>query len=112
MSLLAAEVNRHDVDFSGDWEVDYQLSDHTNEKIRQVYVETRSKVEAQLRRQNNRTFAVDPSIFNLGSIVGLASKGLSEDRIYVDWARDMLYVIARKIWSNRFVNCFCWRFRC
>ena len=71
ISLLAAEVNRHDVNFSGNWEVDYQLSDHTNEKIRQVYVETRSKIEAQLRRQSNRTFAVDPSIFNLGSIVGL-----------------------------------------
>ena len=69
--LQAAEVNRHDIDFAGNWELDYQLSDHPNEKIRQVYLETRSRIEAQLRRQSNRAVVVDPSIFNLQSIVGL-----------------------------------------
>ena len=69
--LSAAEVNRHDVDFSGNWELDYQLSDHPNEKIRQVYVETRSKIEAQLRRRYDGAVVVDPSTFNLQSIVGL-----------------------------------------
>lgn len=71
INLSADQVNRHDVDFSGDWELDYQLSDHPNEKIRQVYVETRARIEAHLRRQSSRTVVLDPSILNLQSIAGL-----------------------------------------
>ena len=71
MLLATAVVNRHDIDFSGNWELDYQLSDHPNEKIRQVYIETRSRIEAQLRRQGNHPVLVDPSILNLRSIAGL-----------------------------------------
>lgn len=70
-AMLSAEVNRHAIDFSGNWELDYQLSDHPNEKIRRVYIETRSRIEAQLRRQNNRSIVVDPGVYNLQSIVGL-----------------------------------------
>ena len=71
MMLAATEVNRHNIDFSGNWELDYQLSDHPNEKIRQVYIETRSRIEAQMQRQGNQAVIVDPSFFNLHSIIGL-----------------------------------------
>ena len=71
MMLAATEVNRHNIDFSGNWELDYQLSDHPNEKIRQVYIETRSRIEAQMRRQGNQAVIVDQSFFNLHSIIGL-----------------------------------------
>ena len=71
MMLAAIEVNRHNIDFSGNWELDYQLSDHPNEKIRQVYIETRSRIEAQLQRQGNQAVIVDQSSFNLHSIIGL-----------------------------------------
>ena len=69
--LTVAEINRHAVNFEGNWELDYQLSDHSNEKIRRVYIETRSRIEAQLRRQNGRSVTVDPGRLNLQSIVGL-----------------------------------------
>ena len=71
MMLAATEVNRHNIDFSGNWELDYQLSDHPNEKIRQVYIETRSRIEAQMQRQGNQAVIVDQSFFNLHSIIGL-----------------------------------------
>ena len=71
MMLAATEVNRHNIDFSGNWELDYQLSDHPNEKVRQVYIETRSRIEAQMRRQGNQAVIVDQSFFNLHSIIGL-----------------------------------------
>jgi hypothetical protein len=35
--VAAEEPNRHNVDFSGSWELDYQLSDHPSEKIRYLY---------------------------------------------------------------------------
>ena len=69
--LTVAEINRHAVKFEGNWELAYQLSDHSNEKIRRVYIETRSRIEAQLRRQNGRSVTVDPGRLNLQSIVGL-----------------------------------------
>jgi len=67
----AAAANPHERDFSGHWELDYQLSDHPNEKIHQVYVEKRSALERELQRQGNRRLMVDPQVLNLSSIVGL-----------------------------------------
>jgi hypothetical protein len=60
--------NDFDVDFSGHWELDYQLSDHPSEKIRRVYQEVRSNLEREMQR---RGAYVDPSALNLSSIVGL-----------------------------------------
>lgn len=64
-------MNPHDVDFSGHWELDYQLSDYPAEKIRQVYIERRSALELQLRRQGSRNLTADPRVFGLSSIAGL-----------------------------------------
>ena len=70
--VLASEINPHDVDFSGDWELDYQLSDHPSEKIRRVYIETKSAIERELQRQGNRgRVLMDPQRLNLSSIFGL-----------------------------------------
>ena len=67
----AEEANRHRVDFSGSWELDYQLSDHPREKIRHLYAQARSKAErAAQRAQNSRSY-VDPEIFNVESVIGL-----------------------------------------
>ena len=64
-------MNPHDVDFSGHWELDYQRSDYPAEKIRQVYIERRSELEYELRRQGSRALTIDPKITGLSSIVGL-----------------------------------------
>ena len=70
--LLGAGVNRHGVDFSGDWELDYQLSDHPNEKIRWLYVQARAEAERQMdRARNNRSFRMDPQIGNYHTIIGM-----------------------------------------
>ena len=69
----AEAPNRHKVDFSGSWELDYQLSDHPSEKIRYLYIQARAQAErAAERAQNSRSY-VDPSIFNVQSIVRLGS---------------------------------------
>ena len=60
--------NDFQIDFSGHWELDYQLSDHASEKIRRVYQEAKSKLEREMQRRGSY---VDPSAFNLSSIVGL-----------------------------------------
>ncbi len=68
----ASEINPHDVVYSGNWELDYQLSDHPSEKIRQVYIETKSAVERELQRQGSRRRALmDQQVLNISSIVGL-----------------------------------------
>ena len=70
--VLAEDINRHQVDFSGSWELDYQLSDHSNEKIRWMYVQAKSEAERQMERAGNgRNFRVDPRIMNFQSIIGL-----------------------------------------
>ena len=67
----AEAPNRHNVDFSGSWELDYQLSDHPSEKIRHLYIQARAQAKrAAERAQNSRSY-VDPSIFNVQSIVSL-----------------------------------------
>lgn len=71
LSISASEINRHEIDFSGHWELDYQLSDHPSEKIRHVYVQARSALEREMSRQNSGRYRIDPSMLNLSSIVGL-----------------------------------------
>lgn len=68
---VAEEPNRFNIDFSGDWELDYQLSDHPDEKIRWQYVQARSKAEKLAERARNQGRMVDPQVFNVQSIVGL-----------------------------------------
>lgn len=69
--VKAEAPNRHNVDFSGSWELDYQLSDHPSEKIRYLYIQARVQAKrAAERAQNSRSY-VDPSIFNVQSIVSL-----------------------------------------
>ncbi len=67
----AEEPNRFNIDFSGSWELDYQLSDHPDEKIRWLYVQARSRAERAAERSRNTGQFVDPQIFNIQSIIGL-----------------------------------------
>ena len=43
VGVTAEAPNRHNVDFSGSWELDYQLSDHPSEKIRYLYVQAKAQ---------------------------------------------------------------------
>lgn len=64
-------LNPHDRDFSGHWELDYQLSDHPQEKIRSLYIQAKSQAERLYERAQNSGRYVDPQIFNYQSIIGL-----------------------------------------
>jgi len=64
-------LNPHNRDFSGHWELDYQLSDHPQEKIRSMYVQARSQAKRLAERAQNSGRYVDPQIFNYQSIIGL-----------------------------------------
>ena len=68
---IAEAPNRHNVDFSGSWELDYQLSDHPSEKIRYLYIQARAQAERAAERAQNSGRYVDPRIFNVQSVVGL-----------------------------------------
>lgn len=63
--------NRHDIDFSGHWELDYQRSDHPAEKTRHLYIQARSHAERQMERANNLGQRLDTGYLNVQSIVGL-----------------------------------------
>ncbi|MEZ7973210.1 MAG: hypothetical protein QMC00_07630 [Pseudomonadales bacterium] len=63
--------NRHNVDFSGSWELDYQLSDHPSEKIRYLYIQARAQAKRAAERAQNSGRYVDPRILNVQSVVGL-----------------------------------------
>ena len=70
--LRAADSNRHSIDFTGSWELDYQLSDHVNEKIRWLYVQAKSEAERQMERaRNSRHYYMDPMMGNFQAIIGL-----------------------------------------
>ena len=69
--VTAEAPNRHNVDFSGSWELDYQLSDHPSEKIRYLYIQARAQAERAAERAKNSGRYVDPRIFNVQSVVGL-----------------------------------------
>ena len=69
--VSAEAPNRHNVDFSGSWELDYQLSDHPSEKIRYLYIQARAQAERAAERAKNSGRYVDPRIFNVQSVVGL-----------------------------------------
>ena len=73
LAALSAEshLNPHDRDYSGHWELDYQLSDHPQEKIRSLYVQARSQAQRLAERAQNFGRYVDPQIFNYQSIIGL-----------------------------------------
>lgn len=71
VGVTAEAPNRHNVDFSGSWELDYQLSDHPSEKIRYLYVQAKAQAERALERAQNSGRYVDPRIFNVQSVVGL-----------------------------------------
>ena len=64
-------LNPHDRDFSGHWELDYQRSDHPQEKIRTMYIQARSEAERIAERSRNAGRYVDPRMFNFQSIIGL-----------------------------------------
>lgn len=70
--LHAEEVRPFDVDFSGSWELDYQLSDHTNEKIRWLYIQAKAEAEKQVERaRRDRYFRMDPQYANFQAVIGL-----------------------------------------
>ena len=69
--VTAEAPNRHNVDFSGSWELDYQLSDHPSEKIRYLYIQARAQAERAAERAKNSGRYVDPRIFNVQSVIGL-----------------------------------------
>lgn len=64
-------LNPHDRDFSGHWELDYQLSDHPHEKIHSLYIQAKSQAERMYERAQNTGRYVDPQIFNYQSIIGM-----------------------------------------
>ncbi len=64
-------LNPYDRDFSGHWELDYQLSDHPQEKIRSLYIQAKSQAERLVERAQNSGRYVDPQVFNFQSIIGL-----------------------------------------
>lgn len=64
-------VNPYAIDFSGSWEMDYQLSDHASEKTRQLYNQAQSAARRAAERARNSGQRLDPQIYNIGSIVGL-----------------------------------------
>ncbi len=68
---LGPHNNPHNKDFSGHWELDYQLSDHPSEKIQRLYIQARSEARRQAERAQNTGRFVDPQIFNLQPIIGL-----------------------------------------
>ncbi len=71
-AVQGASANRHGVDFSGHWELDYQMSDHPNEKIRWLYTKAKSEYERALERaRNGANVRVDPRGYNYQSIIGL-----------------------------------------
>jgi hypothetical protein len=61
----AEAPNRHNVDFSGSWELDYQLSDHPREKIRYVYLQAKAQAERAAEGAKNSRRFVDPCIFTV-----------------------------------------------
>ena len=71
VQVTAEAPNRHNVDFSGSWELDYQLSDHSSEKIRYLYVQAKAQAERAAERAQNSGRYVDPRIFNVQSVIGL-----------------------------------------
>ena len=64
----AAGANRHGIDFSGHWELDYQMSDFPSEKIRWEYTRIRAQVEKMIERSDR---PINPAALNVESIVGL-----------------------------------------
>jgi hypothetical protein len=71
LSETKSHDNSHNIDYSGSWELDYQLSDHSSDKIRRLYVQARAKAERAMERaQRNRNF-IDPQLFNINSVIGL-----------------------------------------
>lgn len=67
----AGGPNRHNVDFSGSWELDYQLSDHPSEKIRYLYIQARAQAERAAERAQSSGRYVDPRVFDVQSVIGL-----------------------------------------
>jgi hypothetical protein len=68
--------NKQQVDFSGSWELDGQMSDRVMEKIRWLYAAARIDAERRARANNNRRApapinAGDPRMGEVEAIVGL-----------------------------------------
>jgi hypothetical protein len=96
--VLAGEAsNRFDVDFSGSWELDYQLSDHPNEKIRWEYVQARSEAQRMLERAQNAGRYVDPSVMNYQAVIGLGrlTEKIAEATVLTISQRDDRIVVNR-----------------
>lgn len=67
----AAQVNPHEINFSGSWELDYQLSDHPAEKTRWLYTKARSAARKRMEQAASRGSRVDTRILDFSSIIGL-----------------------------------------
>jgi hypothetical protein len=71
---LTTEIHsRAPVDFSGSWELDYELSENPNDKLRYLYEITRSQIEQQMasRRDQARNGAQQPAMVSASAINAL-----------------------------------------
>jgi hypothetical protein len=68
---VASGINPHDKNFSGSWELDYQLSDHPAEKTRWLYTKARSDARRKMERAANQGRRVDTRVLEFNSIIGL-----------------------------------------
>ena len=67
----AAGINRHDIDFSGSWELDYQLSDHPAEKTQWLYTKARADARREMERAGSRGGHADTRVLDYRAIIGL-----------------------------------------
>lgn len=68
-AALSAE-SPHIVDFSGNWELDYERSEHPNDKLRYLYEITRSQILQQqaMQRDSMKSGRVSPGAVNSAAI--------------------------------------------
>ena len=90
--VFAAQANRPDVDFSGNWELDYQRSDQINEKVRRLYAQAKSVAERAMEYSSQR---IDSRAFHYSSIIDLgrlAEKIAQATVLNIDHENDHIFV--------------------
>ncbi len=90
--VFAAQPNRHNIDFSGNWELDYQRSDHVNEKVRRLYAQAKSTAERAMEYPDRR---IDSRVLNYSSIIDLgrlAEKIAQATVLNIDHENDRIVV--------------------
>ncbi len=72
-SLTTESQSRAPIDFTGSWELDYELSENPNDKLRYLYEITRSQIQQQLasRRDQARSGVQSPIMANAAAINAL-----------------------------------------